>query len=174
MLHDITVTIRRLKLSLTYSLTTIAILALGMAVTSTLMSTVYALRWKEIELPDARAVLAVSSINARGAERVTPVTALRTLESSHLTGGKWCAYATITEGTEAANGPTDSYVALLSGDCPMVLGVEPEMGRWFNAGEVRIPGPSEPVALISNGYGVAALVETQRSSVGRSRSSMQR
>ena len=151
MLHDLKVTIRRLNLSRTYALTTIAILAMGAGVTLTLMSTVYALRWKEIDLPDARAVLAVSSVNARG-PRVTPVAALRTLESSDVSSGPWCAYQTITEGSEAANGPMDSYVAVLSGDCADVLGVEPILGRWFNTRDVHIPGPSSPVALISSTY----------------------
>ena len=148
---DIRQTLRRLRRSPAFALTTIVVLGTGIAATSAIFSVVYGVLIQPLPYPQPQRLIALTHRSSNGQDRLPASTALyftyrdhnRTFESVAL----WTAdTATITgAGTPEEVRALDATFELL----PM-LGVHPQAGRVFTSTDDQ-PG-SAPTVILSDGY----------------------
>lgn len=142
---------RRIVRSPGFSTSVVLILAVGVGAATAMSSVLYALSMRPLSLPDARALVAVTSIDLRG-PRTTPLQAIDHLNAAQLSADGWCAYTTTIDSTESSGRVLDAYGEILAGQCPKVIGLNPRLGRWFSTEEAPIRGKAQPVVVITDRY----------------------
>jgi predicted permease len=152
MLQDIRLAVRRVLQSPVFSLCIVIILGAGVGATAAMVSVLYALAFRPIDVPNAKTLVAVSSANERGASLSTPLPAIDHLRGAHLPADGWCGYTSIIEATESGGRSMDADVAIMTSDCLKVIGLTPALGRWFESDETPLSGTGKPLIVITHRY----------------------
>jgi len=152
MLQDFRLGLRRVRHSLGFSLSVIAILGAGVGAATTMMSVLYALAYRPLPLPQPDRLVAVTTVDQRGGTRITPLPTIDRLRSAGLVADGWCAHNSIVESIAANGRMHRGWVDLMAGDCLKVIGLEPVIGRWFSPEETPLTGRGQPVVVISDRF----------------------
>lgn len=149
---DLRFAIRRILGAPRFSTCVILILAIGVGCATAMGSVLYALSLRPLSLADPESLIAVSSIDASGFPRNTPLPTVDRLREATLAADGWCAYSSAFDGTESGGRVMEAYGELLSGDCLKVIALPPATGRWFTSDEAPLTGSGAPVMIISDRY----------------------
>lgn len=152
MLQDVRLALRRILQSGSFSICVVLILSAGIGVAGAMGSVWSALAIRPLNLPTPETLVAVSSLDARGFSRNTPLPAVDRLRAANLAAEGWCAYNSTLDATESAGRVLESDGELMAGDCVSVIGVAPALGRWFTPEEAPLAGSGRPVMVITHDY----------------------
>lgn len=150
MFQDIRFGLRRVFGSATFSLSVIVIIAAGVGVAGAMASVLNALAFRSVAVPDASALVAVSTLDKDGRSRTTPLPAIERLRAANLVATGWCAHNTTIDAVAAGGRAIDAYGELMAGDCLPVTSIAPALGRWFTEDEAPLRGAGRPVVVITD------------------------
>jgi len=125
-------------------------LALAIGATTAIFSVVYGVLLRPLPYPRADRIVAISEVNSRGTlSRLADPNFDDFRDQSH-SFQSIAKYADDTLSVSGASQPTHTTVAGVTPEFLTVFGVEPVVGRDFNAGDDQ--KGAAPVALVSYGY----------------------
>jgi putative ABC transport system permease protein len=127
------------------------ILGLGIGAVTAMGSILYALAYRPLALPSPETLVGVSTIDARGATRLTPLPALERLREASLPVDGWCGYTSTLDALESGGRVERGFGQLMTADCVRVIGLNPALGRWFTAEEAPLTGTAAPVIVLTHG-----------------------
>ncbi len=152
MLQDVRLGLRRILHSGSFSICVVLILSAGIGVAGAMGSVWSALTFRPLNLPSPETLVAVSSLDAQGFSRITPLPTLDRLRAADLSAEGWCAYNSTLDATESGGRVVEAHFEVMAGDCGRVIGVAPILGRWFTGEETPLTGPGRPVMVITHDY----------------------
>src|SRR5258708_2266406 len=149
-LSDCRYALRQLRKNPGFTAVALLTLALGIGVTTAIFSVVYGVLLRPLPYADPDRLVAVFEVTSKGrpSRLADPnFDDFRDQSRSFQAIAKYTSYAVSVSG---ASQPTRSAVARVSPDFLKVFGVQPIVGRDFDAGDAN-PGAG-PTALVSYGY----------------------
>src|SRR5688500_10516083 len=152
LLHDARFAFRRLRRSPWFAAAAILTLALGIGANTAMVSVLNVLVWRPLAVKDPLQLIAASGRNDRDQLVLTLITSVTELERT----GPFTSVCAINDGrvsaTDVGGTPTQSVIALVTGNCFEVFGVAPILGRTINNADAPIDAPGSPVTVISHGF----------------------
>lgn len=150
MLQDLRLGLRRILHAPGFSLCVVLVLGLGVGAATAMGSILNALAFRTLSMPDARSLVGVSTVDARGSFRNTPLPAIDRLREAGLPVDGWCGYNSILEALESGGRIERAFGELFAGDCLEVIRSTPALGRWFTREEAPLTGSGSPVMVITD------------------------
>src|SRR5262245_12515473 len=125
-------------------------LALGIGVTTAIFSVVHGVLLRPLPYPDPDRMVAVFEVTSKGRpSRLADPNFADFRDQSH-TFQAIAKYADYVASVSGGSQPTRTRVASVSADFLRVFGVQPVLGRGFDAGDAR--KGAAPTVLVSDGY----------------------
>lgn len=151
-LSDVSLALRRLRRSWTFSTVVVLVLGLGLGMNATVVSIVSAFLWRPLPLTAPEELVAIASESPSGAARPIPLALIDDISSAGRSGQAACGYATVLAPSGTADRTYYSSIAMMTDECPTVLGVTPALGRWFTASESPVSGKGAAVAVLGHSF----------------------
>lgn len=152
LLHDARYAFRHLRRSPWFAAAAILTLALGIGANSAMFSVLNVLVLRPLAVKDPQQLIAASGRNDRDQLTLTLITAVTELERT----GPFASLCALNDGrvsaTDVGGTPTQSVIALVTGDCFEVFGVAPILGRTITNADAPIDAPGSPVTVIGHGF----------------------
>jgi predicted permease len=152
LLHDARYAFRRLRRSPWFAAAAILTLALGIGANTAMVSVLNVLVLRPLAVKDPHQLIAASGRNDRDQLVLTLITSVTELERT----GPFASVCAINDGrvsaTDVGGTPTQSVIALVTGNCFEVFGVPPILGRTITNADAPIDAPGSPVTVISHGF----------------------
>jgi putative ABC transport system permease protein len=149
--HDLRYAVRHLLRSPGFAAAAVLTLALGIGANTAMFSVYNALVLRTLPIPDPDSFVGASSRNPQGQLRLTLISVVAELEND----GPFSSVCAFNGGgvmpADVNDTPTQSVIALVTGNCFEVFGVPPILGRAINGGDADdLRG--NPVAVISHRF----------------------
>jgi putative ABC transport system permease protein len=152
LLHDLRYAARHLRRAPAFAVGAILILALGIGANTAMFTALNALLFKRLPIKDPDTLIALTSRNQQDQLRLTLIPVVTALEREGplhtpcaLNGGGVIA-------ADVGGVPTQSAIALVTGRCFEMFGVNPILGRTITNEDVSMTGPGRHVAVIGHGF----------------------
>ncbi|HUG38870.1 MAG TPA: ADOP family duplicated permease [Longimicrobiales bacterium] len=146
--HDVRYAFRRLRATPLFSLSAVAILAIGIGLNAAVFNVVDTVLFRPPPFEDPERVVHIYQHGDDGAPSSTSFPAFRDMAAmDHVFAG---VAATSSSGAtwEAADGPAGASVEYASASYLPVLGLRPSLGRWFDPAHDRVG--EEMAAVVSH------------------------
>jgi putative ABC transport system permease protein len=142
--------LRQLRKNPGFAAVAVLTLALGIGVTTAIFSVVYGVLLRPLPYPDPNRIMAVFEVNSRGTWSRLADPNFDDFRDQSRSFQAIAKYGDNVASVSGASQPTRTTVASVSPDFLKVFGIQPIMGRDFNASDAR--KGAVPTVLVSYGY----------------------
>lgn len=150
--QDLRYALRHIARAPGFSSAAILTLTIGIGANAAMLSIVNALVFRPLSMPDADALVSLTTVDERGRERYLPYASV----DAFLDGGPFSVLCGYNGGgvhtVEAGGQPTVALSAFVSGRCFDTFGVPPMIGRAIGDADAPWSGPGNKVAVISHRF----------------------
>jgi putative ABC transport system permease protein len=150
MLQDLRYALRQLRKNPGFTAVAVLTLALGTGVTTAIFSVVYGVLLRPLPYPDPNRIMAVFEVTSKGSPSRLADPNFDDFRDQNRSFEVIAKYADNVVSVSGASQPTRTTVADVSPDFLKVFGVQPILGRDFNAGDGK--KGAGPTVLISDAY----------------------
>ncbi|MET0213702.1 MAG: ABC transporter permease, partial [Vicinamibacterales bacterium] len=153
LLQDVRIALRRMWTTPGFTAAAIATLALGLGLTSAVMSLAYALFLRPLPVDDAARVVFVEQtrVDRPGGWGFSYPDHLYLREHARAFAELAAHYSTSPMSVVTPGGPVSVTGAVVTANYFTLFRLAPRAGRFFSAGEDRVPG-RDPVAILSHDF----------------------
>ncbi|PYR60160.1 MAG: permease [Acidobacteria bacterium] len=149
-LSDCRYALRQLRKNPGFTAVAVLTLALGIGVTTAIFSVVYGVLLRPLPYPDPDRIMAVFELTSKGRPSRLADPNFDDFRDQSRSFQAIAKYTSIVASVSGASQPTRTTVAPASSDFLKVFGVQPILGRDFNAGDTK--KGAGPTVLVSYGY----------------------
>lgn len=150
LLQDARYALRTLRKSVGFTAVAVLTLALGIGVTTAIFSVVYGVLLRPLPYPDPNRIMAVFEVTSEGRPSRVADPNFDDFRDQSRSFQAIAKYADNVASVSGASQPTRTTVAGVSPDFLKVFGIQPILGRDFNAGDGK--QGAGPTVLVSYGY----------------------
>jgi putative ABC transport system permease protein len=149
-LADCRYALRQLRKNPGFTVVAVLTLALGIGVTTAIFSVVYGVLLRPLPYPDPNRIMAVFEVTSKGRPARMADPNFDDFRDQSRSFQAMAKYADTVAAVSGASQPTRTRVARVSSDFLAVFGIQPTLGRNFNASEAK--KGAGPTVLVSYGY----------------------
>jgi putative ABC transport system permease protein len=142
--------LRQLRKNPGFTAVAVATLALGTGVTTAVFSVVYGVLLRPLPYPDPNRIMAIFEVTSKGRPSRLADPNFDDFRDQSRSFQAIAKYARNVASVSGASQPTRTTVARVSPDFLQVFGIQPILGRDFNASDAR--KGAGPTVLVSYGY----------------------
>ena len=150
LLQDFRYALRQIRKNLTFTAVAVLTLALGIGVTTAIFSVVYGVLLRPLPYPDPNRIMAVFEITSKGSPSRVADPNFDDFRDQSRSFQAIAKYNDNVASVSGASQPTRARVAAVSPDFLKVFGIQPILGRDFNASDAK--KGAGPTVLVSCGY----------------------
>src|SRR6267154_1523565 len=150
LLQDFRYALRQLRKNLGFTAVAVLTLALGIGVTTAIFSVVYGVLLRPLSYPDPNRIMAVFEVTSEGRPSRVADPNFDDFRDQSRSFHAIAKYADNVASVSGASQPTRATVAAVSPDFLKVFGIQPILGRDFNASDAK--KGAGPTVLVSCGY----------------------
>jgi putative ABC transport system permease protein len=151
--HDLRGAVRRLVRTPVLSALAIVTIALGVGANTSLFSVLNAVALRPLPVVEPERLVAISRQDPKGQSRWMPLATATALAGAQHSLDAWCGYAGNALFTADVHGSFEkSVMEFMTGQCYVMLGARPAVGRLLSPADVPSTGEPAPVAVIGFGF----------------------
>lgn len=149
-LSDCRYALRQLRKNSGFTAVAVLTLALGIGVTTAIFSVVYGVLLRPLPYPDPNRIMAVFEVTSKGRPSRVADPNFDDFRDQNRSFQAMAKYTATVASVSGASQPTRTTAARVSPDFLKIFGMQPILGRDFNASDAR--KGAAPTVLVSDGY----------------------